>query len=238
MRSIKKHIALIKYHDAGELQANRMLNFASHQENEMYVTRYILKSNYIVRRLKSSCGGTRLGTLSFVLMIVKELRYLLLDKGVYTRHYSDGALCKPRGIWWLGRNRFIRIVASAASLDWGGGSGKGGASSDLRGALCGQALQESVIGAAPYPIWPLTELTTLKRNKNEKSKAKSQQKHGRQTQWRRTKPHSGRRTTHHHVHGMLKWYRLSNLCHVRLLGSSIWLPCWYVPLFTNSIILY
>lgn len=46
------------------------------------------------------------------LMIVKELRYLLLDKGVCTRDYSDGALCKLRGIWWLGRNRFIRSVAS------------------------------------------------------------------------------------------------------------------------------
>jgi len=46
------------------------------------------------------------------LMVVKELRYLLLDKGVYARDYSDGALCKPRGIWWLGRNRFIRSVAS------------------------------------------------------------------------------------------------------------------------------
>lgn len=46
------------------------------------------------------------------LMVVKELRYLLLDKGVYARDYSDGALYKPRGIWWLGRNRFIRFVAS------------------------------------------------------------------------------------------------------------------------------
>ena len=119
---------------------------------EMYVTKYILESNYSIRRPKGSYGRIRLGTISFVLMVMKELRYLLLDKGVYTRHYSDGALCKPRGNWWLGRNRFIRIVASAASLDCGGGSGKGGALSDLREALYGQALQESVIGAAPCPI--------------------------------------------------------------------------------------
>ena len=33
MRSIKKHIAFIKYHDASEMRANRMLDFASHQKN-------------------------------------------------------------------------------------------------------------------------------------------------------------------------------------------------------------
>ena len=48
------------------------------------------------------------------LMVEKELRYLLLDKGVCARDYSDGILCKPGGIWWLGRNRFIRVVASVA----------------------------------------------------------------------------------------------------------------------------
>lgn len=142
------------------MQDNQILSFVTYQNNEMNIIIYILESNHSVRRPKGSRGGTRLGTLSFVLMIVKELRYLLLDKGVYTRHCSDGALCKPRGIWWLGRNRFIRIVASAASLDCGGGSGKGGALSDLREALYGQALQESVIGAAPCPIKPLTEITT------------------------------------------------------------------------------
>lgn len=41
------------------------------------------------------------------LIIVKKPRYLLLDKGILVRDYGDGALCKPRGIWWLGRNRFI-----------------------------------------------------------------------------------------------------------------------------------
>ena len=66
------------------------------------------------------------------MIIVKELRYLLLDKGVCTRDYSDGALYKPRGIWWLGRNKFIRFTASAAFSVSSGGSGKGGASSDLR----------------------------------------------------------------------------------------------------------
>ena len=134
------------------MQDNQILSFVTYQNNEMNIIIYILESNHSVRRPKGSRGGTRLGTISFVLMIVKELRYLLLDKGVYTRHYSDGALCKPRGNWWLGRNRFIRIVASAASLDCGGGSGKGGALSDLREAQYGQALQESVIGAAPCPI--------------------------------------------------------------------------------------
>lgn len=89
-----------------------MLNFAIHQENEMYVTKYILESNHNVRRLKDFFEGIRLGSLSFILMVVKELRYLLLDKGVCTRSYSNGALYKPRGIWWLGRNRFIRFVAS------------------------------------------------------------------------------------------------------------------------------
>lgn len=112
LRSIKKYIAFIKYHGASEMRTNRMLNFAIHQENEMYVTKYILKSNHSVRRQKGSCGGIQLGSLSFVLMVVKELRYLLLDKGVYTRSYSNGALYKPRGMWWLGRNRFIRFVAS------------------------------------------------------------------------------------------------------------------------------
>ncbi len=61
-----------------------------------------------------------------ILMNLKELRYLLLDKGVCTRDYSDGVLCKPRGIWWLGRNRFIRFVASVTSFGCGGGFGKGG----------------------------------------------------------------------------------------------------------------
>ncbi|MCQ2320614.1 MAG: hypothetical protein MJZ91_04705 [Bacteroidales bacterium] len=56
--------------------------------------------------------------------------------------------CSP-SLWQLGKNRFIRMAASAAPTDWGGGSGKGGALSDLREALYGQALQESVIGTAP-----------------------------------------------------------------------------------------
>ena len=60
------------------------------------------------------------------LTVVKELRYLLLDKGVCARDYSDGALCKPRGIWWLGRNRFIRFVASVISFGYGGGFSKDG----------------------------------------------------------------------------------------------------------------
>ena len=43
----------------------------------------------------------------------------------------------------------------------------------LAGSPTGQALQESVIGAAPNPIRELSEMITLKRNKNEKSKVKS-----------------------------------------------------------------
>lgn len=59
LRSIKKHITFIKYHDASEIQANRMLNFAIHQENEMYLTKYILESNHSVRRLKGSYRKSR-----------------------------------------------------------------------------------------------------------------------------------------------------------------------------------
>lgn len=67
-------------------------------------------------------------------MVVKELRYLLLDKGVYARDYSDGALYKPRGIWWLGRNRFIRFMASVVFKAISGSFGKGGVSSALQEA--------------------------------------------------------------------------------------------------------
>ncbi len=72
------------------------------------------------------------------LMIVKELRYLLLDKGVCTRDYSDGVLCKPRGIWWLGRNRFIRFMASVVFKAISGSFGKGGVSSALQEARMGR----------------------------------------------------------------------------------------------------
>ena len=60
-----------------------MLDFASHQENEMYVTKYILESNYRIRRPKGSYGRIRLGTISFVLMVMKELLYLMPDKEAY-----------------------------------------------------------------------------------------------------------------------------------------------------------
>lgn len=89
------------------MQAEQILNFAIYQENEMYLTKNILESNHSVRRPKGPYGGIRLGSLSFILMVMKESRYLLLDKGVCVRNYGDGGLCKPRGIWWLGRNRFI-----------------------------------------------------------------------------------------------------------------------------------
>lgn len=117
MRSIKKHITFIKYLDASEMRAIRMLNFASHQENEMFVTKYILESNHSVKRPKGSFGGIQLGSLSFVLMVMKELRHLMPDKEAYVRNYGDGVLYKPGRIWWLGRNKFIRFMASAASLD-------------------------------------------------------------------------------------------------------------------------
>ena len=56
-------------------------------------------------------GGRLTSIPSIILMVVKELRYLLLDKGVCTRNYGNSTLCKPRGIWWLGRNRFISYLS-------------------------------------------------------------------------------------------------------------------------------
>lgn len=80
----------------------------------MNVIKYILETKHSARHLKSSFGIIRLRSLSLFLMVVKELRYLLLDNEVCARDYSDGVLCKPRGIWWLGRNRFTRFVAFVA----------------------------------------------------------------------------------------------------------------------------
>ncbi|WP_373730847.1 hypothetical protein [Bacteroides heparinolyticus] len=51
-------------------------------------------------------------------------------------------------IWLLGKNRFIRVAASVASHGRGGGSGKGGVSSDLREARDGQANRMAVFGFA------------------------------------------------------------------------------------------
>lgn len=73
----------------------------------MNVIKHILGQNLCVRHLKIPFGKIQSGGLPFFLMIIKESRYLLLDKGVCVRNYGDGALCKPRGIWWLGRNKFI-----------------------------------------------------------------------------------------------------------------------------------
>lgn len=96
------------------MQTNLYTNFAINQENKMEIIKLMLDHNLIVRCLKSSFRRIQLGGSPFFLIVVKELRYLLLDKGVCTRSYSNGALYKPRGIWWLGRNRFIRVVASVA----------------------------------------------------------------------------------------------------------------------------
>jgi hypothetical protein len=74
---------------------------------------------------------------------MKELQYLMPDKETYVRNYGDGGLYKPRGIWWLGRNRFIRITASVASHGRGGGSIKDGASSALREVNDRQAYKEA-----------------------------------------------------------------------------------------------
>jgi hypothetical protein len=56
-------------------------------------------------------GGRLTSIPSIILMVVKELRYLLLDKGVCTRNYGNSTLFKPKGIWWLGRNRFISYLS-------------------------------------------------------------------------------------------------------------------------------
>lgn len=48
---------------------------------------------------------------SIILIVMKELRYLSLDKGVCIRNYGDGDLNKPRGIWWLGRNRLTSYLS-------------------------------------------------------------------------------------------------------------------------------
>lgn len=80
----------------------------------MYLIKHILRLNHYVKWQERPLERIRIGSLSLSSIVVKELRYLLLDKGVYTRDYSNGALYKLRGIWWLGRNRFIRFVASVA----------------------------------------------------------------------------------------------------------------------------
>lgn len=108
------------------MQANLYTNFAINQENKMEIIKLKLDSNLVVSCLKSPFRRIRLRSFPLFLMIVKELQYLLLDKGVYARNYSNGAFCKPRGIWWLGRNKFIRFVASTTSCERGGGFGKGG----------------------------------------------------------------------------------------------------------------
>ena len=89
------------------MQANLYTNFAINQENKMKIIKLKLDSNLVVSCLKNPFRRIRLRSFPLFLMIVKELQYLLLDKGVYARNYSNGAFCKPRGIWWLGRNRFI-----------------------------------------------------------------------------------------------------------------------------------
>lgn len=108
------------------MQDNLYTNFAINQENKMEIIKLKLNSNLIVRYLKSPFRRIRLRSFPLFLIIVKELRYLLLDKGICNRDYSDRALCSPRGIWWLGRNRFIRFMASTTSCERGGGFGKGG----------------------------------------------------------------------------------------------------------------
>lgn len=104
--------------------------------------------------------------------IFRKMRLRVAAEGIFPYLHPVCWRCSP-SLWRLGKNRFIRMAASAAPTDWGGGSGKGWRFVRLAGSPTGQALQESVIGATPFPIRELTELTTLKWNKNEKSNKKT-----------------------------------------------------------------
>lgn len=97
----------------------------------MIVKKLILESNHSIKLLQSLQEGIRLGNHPFFLIIRENLCYSSLSKEKNTRGNDDGAHCKQRGIWWLGRNRFIRVVASVTSFGSGGGFGKGSASSAL-----------------------------------------------------------------------------------------------------------
>lgn len=97
----------------------------------MIVKKLILESNYCIRLLQSLQEGIQLGSHPFFLIIRENLCYSSLSKEKNTRGYDDGAHCKHRGIWWLGKNRFIRVVASVTSFGIGGGFGEDSASSAL-----------------------------------------------------------------------------------------------------------
>lgn len=50
-------------------------------------------------------------SLLLFLMNGVELQYQLQEEALFLG-YSNNAFCQQRGIWWLGKNKFTRILAS------------------------------------------------------------------------------------------------------------------------------
>lgn len=78
--------------------------------------------------------------------IFRKMRLRVAAKGIFPHLRPVCWRCSP-SLWQLGKNRFIRVAASAAPHGWGGGSGKGGASSALREARQGRPTEEHQHGA-------------------------------------------------------------------------------------------
>ena len=98
---------------------------------------------------------------SFGKKIFRKMRLRVAAKGVFPYLRPVCWRCSP-SLWQLGKNRFIRMAASAAPHGRERRFRQGWRNVRLAGSPTGQALQESVIGASPYPIRELTETTTLK----------------------------------------------------------------------------
>lgn len=83
---------------------------------------------------------------SFGKKIFRKMRHGVVAERIFPYLRPVCWRCSP-SLWQLGKNRFIRVAASAAPHGWGGGSGKGGALSDLREARQGRPTEEHQHGA-------------------------------------------------------------------------------------------
>lgn len=92
--------------------------------------------------------------------IFRKMRLRVAAEGIFPYLRPVCWRCSP-SLWQLGKNRFIRMAASAAPHERGRRFRQGWRNVRLAGSPTRQALQESVIGAAPCPIREITEVTTL-----------------------------------------------------------------------------